>query len=87
MANVQRHLSIHFNTRFFKGVTNEDILNEVDKIVETESIASIQLTEKDCIISLKNQTAKEKLVTNGITLRNRSVNFLDVEKNYYKYYS
>jgi hypothetical protein len=31
MAKVQRHLSIHFNTRFFKGITHEEILNGIEK--------------------------------------------------------
>jgi hypothetical protein len=30
-AKIQRHLSIHFNTRFFKGITHEEILSEVEK--------------------------------------------------------
>jgi hypothetical protein len=31
MAKIQRHLSIHFNIRFFKGITHEEILSEVEK--------------------------------------------------------
>jgi hypothetical protein len=34
----------------------------------------------DCIISVKDLNTKEKLISGGITLKNRSVNFLDVEK-------
>jgi hypothetical protein len=36
--------------------------------------------ETDCIISVKDLNTKEKLISGGITLKNRSVNFLDVEK-------
>jgi hypothetical protein len=28
MAKVQRHLSIHFNSRFFKGITHEEIVDK-----------------------------------------------------------
>ena len=80
MATVKRLLSVHFNTRFFKWVSNEEILNEVLKNVEIESVGSVQMTEKDCIISLKELKAKEKLITEGISLRDRTVQCLDVEK-------
>ena len=39
-----------------------------------------KLTETDCIISLKDMSAKEKLITEYISLRDRTVQFLDVEK-------
>jgi hypothetical protein len=44
------------------------------------SVGSVQFTETDCIISVKDLNTKEKLISGGITLKNRSVNFLDVEK-------
>ena len=80
MAKVQRHLSIHFNTRFFKGITHEEILSGIEKRVELDNVGSVQFTETDCIISVKDLNTKEKLISGGITLKNRSVNFLDVEK-------
>jgi hypothetical protein len=40
----------------------------------------VQFTETDCIISVKDLNTKEKLISGGITLKNRSVNILDVEK-------
>ena len=80
MATIKRLLSVHFNTRFFKGVSNEEILKEVLKKVEIESVGSVQMTEKDRIISLKDLKAKEKLITEIISLRDRTVQFLDVEK-------
>jgi hypothetical protein len=80
MAKVQRHLSIHFNTRFFKGINHEEILSGIEKKVELDNVGSVQFTETDCIISVKDLNTKEKLISGGIKLKNRSVNFLDVEK-------
>ena len=57
------------------------MLKEALTKAEIESVGSVQTTEKDCIISLKDLTAKEKLITEGISLRDRTVQFLDVEKN------
>ena len=81
MAKVQRHLSIHFNTRFFKGITHEEILSGIEKRVELDNVGSVQFTETDCIISAKDLNTKEKLISGEITLKNSSVNFLDVEKS------
>jgi hypothetical protein len=67
MAKVQRHLFIHFNTRFFKGITHEEILSEVEKKVELDNVGSVQFTETDCIISVKDLNTKEKLISGGIT--------------------
>ena len=38
MVKVQRHLSIHFNTRFFKGITHEEILSGIEKKVELDNV-------------------------------------------------
>lgn len=38
------------------------------------------MTQKDCIIYLKDLNAKEKLITEGISLRDRTEQFLDVDK-------
>ena len=54
MAKVQRHLSIHFNTRFFKGITREEILSGIEKKVELDNVGSVQFMETDCIISVKD---------------------------------
>jgi len=55
-------------------------IKEVLQKDEIENVGSVQMTEKDCIISLKDLNAKEKLITEGISLRDRTVHLLDVEK-------
>jgi hypothetical protein len=50
MAKVQRHFSIHFNTRFFKGITHEEILSGIEKKVELDNVGSVQF--KDVISEL-----------------------------------
>ena len=55
-------------------------IKEVLQKVEIENVGSVQMTEKDCIISLKDLNAKEKLITEGISLRQSIVQLLDVEK-------
>jgi hypothetical protein len=64
MAKVQRHLSIHFNTRFFKGITHEEILSGIEKNVELDNVGSVQFTETE-----------EKLISGGITLKTGQLTF------------
>ncbi|CAG2246415.1 unnamed protein product [Mytilus edulis] len=81
MSRVSRQLSIHFYTKGFKGIKHDEILTEISKQIHINNVGSIQITEKECIVSLKDVESKDTLVVNGITLRNRSVNFFDVEKS------
>ena len=80
MALVQRHLSIQFNTYQFKGITHGEILQEIEDLVELNKVKSVQFTEKHCIISLRDNDSKELVMSSGITLKNRSVKFNEVEK-------
>ena len=79
MAKVQRHLSIHFNNRFVKGITHEDILSGVEKKVELDNVGSVQFTETDNNFS-EGIEYEGKINIRWNNTKNRSVNFLDVEK-------
>jgi hypothetical protein len=74
MAKVQRHLSIHFNIRFFKGITYEEILSDVEKKVELDNIGSVQFTETD-YNSSEGLEYEGKLISGGITLKTGQLTF------------
>ncbi|CAG2252119.1 CNBP [Mytilus edulis] len=79
MANIQRTLSVHFYTRGFKGITHDEIIKELEKQIELESVKSIQLTEKSCVVTLSDIDAKERLVQCDLTIKNRTVKFIEVD--------
>ncbi|CAG2194773.1 CNBP [Mytilus edulis] len=79
MANIQRTLSVHFYTRGFKGITHDEIIKELEQQIKLESVKSIQLTEKSCVVTLSDIDAKERLVQCDLTIKNRSVKFTDVD--------
>ncbi|CAG2229241.1 CNBP [Mytilus edulis] len=79
MANIQRTLSVHFYTRGFKGITHDEIIKELEKQIDLESVKSIQLTEKSCVVTLSDIDAKERLVQCDITIKNRTVKFIEVD--------
>jgi hypothetical protein len=80
MATVKKnYLSISIPD-FSKGFPMKKCKKEALTKVEIESVGSVQMTEKDCIISLKDLKTQETLITECISLRDRTVQFLDVEK-------
>ena len=78
--NVNRQLSLHFSTKFFKGIKHEEVLSAIEYSVERNHIKSVQITESDCVISLDDAKHKEKLMSRGLQLKNRSVSLVDIEK-------
>jgi hypothetical protein len=70
-------LITHFAWRIF-NIKHEDILSELEKEINLEDIKSIQMTEKSCIVTLKSEQAKYKILNSEISLKNRTVNFYSV---------
>ena len=81
MEKINRNLLVHFNSKLFTGIKHEDILSKLEKEVNLEDIKSIQMTEKSCIVTLKSEQAKYKILNSEISLKNRSINFFDIDKN------
>ena len=81
MEKINRNLSVHFNSKLFTGIKHEDILSELENEINLEDIKSIQMTEKSCIVTLKSEQAKYKILNSEISLKNRSVNFFEIDKN------
>ncbi|VDI22352.1 Hypothetical predicted protein [Mytilus galloprovincialis] len=79
MSKINRQLSIHFFTKGLKGISHDDVLSEIGKVIDIEDVLSIQITEKDCIVTLKNPETKDRLAAQGIALRDRSIKFYEVE--------
>jgi hypothetical protein len=76
----QHHLSVHFGISFTKGLSHTEVLTELAKLIDKSSVQSIQLTERECIVTDFNPDAKHVLLTRGIELRNRYIKLVDVEK-------
>lgn len=77
---VKRLLSKQFSTRFFKGLRHENGLCAIESEVIRDNIKSVQITESDCVVTLKDQMCQERLLAKGIEIKNRYVKFVDVDK-------
>ena len=81
MEKINRNLSVHFNSKLFTGIKHEAILSELENEINLEDIKSIQMTGKSCIVTLKSEQAKYKILNSEISLKNRSVNSFEIDKN------
>jgi hypothetical protein len=79
-SQIQRHLSVYVSTSFTKGIAHTEVLEEIEKLVEKNLIQSIQITKKNCIVTVLDPDTKHILLTRGIEIRNRYIKFVDVEK-------
>jgi hypothetical protein len=66
MEKINRNLSVHFNSKLFTGIKHENILSELENEINLE----IQMTEKSCIVTLKSEQAKYKILNSQISLKN-----------------
>ena len=73
-------MSVHLVISFTKGLSHTEVLTELAKLIYKSSVQSIQLTERECIVTDFNPDAKHVLLTRGIELRNRYIKLVDVEK-------
>lgn len=80
MSGLKRHLSIKFNTKQFKGITHKDILDELEKHINLENVSAVQITETNCIVTLKDETTKNDLISKELSFKDRSVFFVEVDK-------
>merc|ERR1712074_188988 len=72
-------MSVHFSTKFLKRLSHEDVISALEGIITTETIKAIQITEKECIITVSNEQTKTQLIIADIHIQNRIVNITDVE--------
>ncbi|CAC5419323.1 CYP4B1 [Mytilus coruscus] len=81
MFRVNRQLFRHFFTTGLKGISHDDVMSEICKLIDIHDVLSIQITGKDCIVTLKNPETKDRLATQGTPLRDRSIKLYEVESS------
>ena len=79
-GGLQRDLSLHFGHRFLGGVRYEEVLEALDKEIDIEKLNSIQITEKDCVVTVSENDLKQKLLRVGLNIKDKFVRFYSVEK-------
>jgi hypothetical protein len=62
-------------------IAHTEVLEEIEKLVEKNLIQSIQITEKNCIVTVFDPDTKHIILTWGVEIRNRYIKLVDLEKN------
>jgi hypothetical protein len=55
---IQRQSSVHFSTRHSKGITHAEILDQIKRTIEIDRKKAIQITERDCIVTVNDNHTK-----------------------------
>ena len=76
---LSRPLSIKFSTNNLRGISHNDVLAGLEKTVSKNDIKSIQIKEKECIITLTSNEVKNKLILGSTIIKNRLISIHDVE--------
>ena len=76
---MERPLSVKFSLYNFRGIKHHDVLETLQTCIETENIKSIQMKEKECIITVANIEEKNKLLVNTFDIQNRTLSLHDVD--------
>lgn len=53
----------------------------MENVIEKDKIRSIQITAKECIVTVSDMDSKQKMLIDGVVLKDRSVNLFEVEKS------
>ena len=61
-GNIKGNMSLHFGHRFLGGVRYEEVLEALDKEIDIGKLNSIQITEKDCVVTVSENDLKQKLL-------------------------
>ena len=75
-----KHILVHFNTKHIKGLTHSAILDQLETLVDRKTIKTIQINERDCVITVTDPSVKIKLLVQGIEIKNQHFKIMDVEK-------
>ena len=62
-----------------KGLSHNEVLLELEKTIPKADIKSIQIQERECVVSVSSVIANNKLILSSTNIQYRQVNFQEVE--------
>ena len=81
---LTRPLPVHFSTRQLRRLSHEEVISALELKFDISNIKAIQITEKECIVTVENVDVKNKIILEDLRVQNRFVNVTDVERNHNK---
>ena len=59
------NFKINFNFKFIRGVNHDQVVDALSRLLRKDQVVDIQITDKDCIITLRDELAKFSLMSHS----------------------
>ena len=73
-------MSVHISISFTKGLVHSEVLEEIEKLADKSLIQSMQITERNSIVTVLDLDTMHILLARRITIRNWYIKLADVNK-------
>ena len=80
MSELSRPLSVRNNTRQFPRLSHDEVLESIEQHLDITEVNATQITESSCFVSVVWKEAKEKLIVEGVNIRETFNNVFGVDK-------
>ncbi len=80
MAELQRPLTVYFSTRAIRQLKESEVMESLADSINIEQVKGIQVTPRECRVTLSTAETKQQLKASGINLRNQHVRMQDADK-------
>ena len=81
MTQLKRPLTLSFQTRGLGRLAENDVVTALTQRVKSKDIKAVQVTESACRVTMANVSAKQRLISSTITLKNKELSLNDVDRS------
>lgn len=77
---ISRADSVHFYHKFLRGVSETQVLEAVTRVLRKDQIVAIQITDKNCVITVVDELAKLCILTHSINIKGKTIRVIDIDQ-------
>ena len=81
MTQLKRPLTLSFQTRGLGRLDENDVVTALTQRVKSKDIEAVQVTDSACRVTMANVSAKQRLISSTITIKNKKVSLNDVDRS------
>ena len=80
LCRFSRPLTVRFSSRGFSRLEHEEVLESLEDSIDTSLVKAIQITENTCFVTLSSKETKEKLLLQGVNIRDTFNDIFDADR-------
>lgn len=80
MNELQRPRTVYFNTNAITNLRENEVMESLRATIDIQHVKGIQVTQRECRVTLSSLETKQELKASGINLRNMHVRMQDADK-------